>query len=99
MSAASMSVAAPFTRLEPYRCQPGVPPRFDDPRLGECVEFWNGGPLSLAPGQPVVIGFPQDEGVRRNYGRPGAAAAPAEIRRWLHRLSPLDVLLGAGLTA
>jgi formiminoglutamase len=98
MSAASISVAAPFTRFEPYRYLPGVPPRFDDPRLGECVEFWNGGPLSLSPGQPVVIGFPQDEGVRRNFGRPGAAQAPGEIRRWLYRLSPWDVLRGADLT-
>ena len=92
MSAASTSVAAPFTRFEPYRYQPGLPPRFDDPRLGECVEFWNGGPLSLSPGQPVVIGFPQDEGVRRNFGRPGALQAPSEIRHWLYRLSPWDVL-------
>jgi formiminoglutamase len=98
MSAASISVAAPFTRLEPYRYIPGAAPRFDDPRLGECVEFWNGGPLSLTPGQPVIIGFPQDEGVRRNQGRPGAAEAPREIRRWLYRLSPWDVLRGADLT-
>jgi formiminoglutamase len=98
MSAESTNVAAPFTRFEPYRYQPGVPPRSDDPRLGECVEFWNGGPLSLAPGQPVIIGFPQDEGVRRNFGRPGAAGAPGEIRRWLYRLSPWDLLYDADLT-
>ena len=30
--------------------------------------------------------------MRRNRGRPGAAKAPAEIRRWLYRLSPWDVL-------
>jgi formiminoglutamase len=98
MSAVSTSVAASFKRFEPYHYQPGIPPRFDDPLLGECVEFWNGGPLSLSPGQPVIIGFPQDEGVRRNFGRPGAAEAPGEIRRWLYRLSPWDVLRGADLT-
>jgi formiminoglutamase len=38
----------------------------------------------------VIIGFPQDEGVRRNGGRPGAAEAPNEIRRWLYRLTPGD---------
>jgi formiminoglutamase len=37
--------------------------------------------------QVVLIGCPQDEGVRRNHGRAGAAAAPAEIRRWLYRMS------------
>jgi formiminoglutamase len=36
----------------------------------------------------VILGFPSDEGVRRNGGRPGAAAAPAEIRRALYRLTP-----------
>ena len=36
----------------------------------------------------VLIGFPTDEGVLRNGGRPGAARGPAEIRRWLVRLTP-----------
>jgi formiminoglutamase len=96
MSAASTNEAAPSTRFEPYRYE--VPRRPDDPRLGEFVQFWDGGNLQLTPGQPVVIGFPQDEGVRRNSGRPGAADAPREIRRWLYRLCPWDVLRGADLT-
>jgi formiminoglutamase len=37
-----------------------------------------------------LIGFPQDEGVRRNGGRPGAAEAPNEIRRRLYHLTPWD---------
>jgi formiminoglutamase len=49
----------------------------------------------------VLIGFPQDEGVRRNGGRPGAARVPAEIRRCLYRLPPFDpaveVEVGRGL--
>lgn len=36
----------------------------------------------------VLVGFPTDEGVRRNGGRHGAARAPAEIRRYLGRLTP-----------
>jgi formiminoglutamase len=36
----------------------------------------------------VLFGFPTDEGVRRNGGRPGAAAAPAEVRRALARFTP-----------
>lgn len=36
----------------------------------------------------VLLGFPTDEGVLRNGGRPGAARGPAEVRRWLGRLAP-----------
>jgi formiminoglutamase len=64
--------------------------RPDDPRLGSVAEFWTGDPAALRPGRPVLIGFPQDEGVRRNHGRVGSAAAPHEIRRWLYRLTPHD---------
>jgi len=38
----------------------------------------------------VVVGFPQDEGVRRNHGRPGAAEAPGQIRHWLYRMTTSD---------
>ncbi|MDO5510537.1 MAG: formimidoylglutamase [Weeksellaceae bacterium] len=42
------------------------------------------GKTSLSTGKNVVIaGFACDEGVRRNQGRPGAAAAPTEIRKFL----------------
>lgn len=34
----------------------------------------------------VLLGFPSDEGVVRNGGRPGAGLGPAEIRRHLYRL-------------
>jgi formiminoglutamase len=51
----------------------------------------------LTPGRPVLVGFPQDEGVRRNGGRVGAAAAPREIRRWLYRLTAWDPTAGADL--
>jgi len=57
----------------------------DDPRIGELLgrKLTGDGPARVA-----LIGFPTDEGVRRNRGRPGAAAAPAEIRRCLARLVP-----------
>ncbi len=45
----------------------------------------------------MLIGFPQDEGVRRNGGRIGAAAAPAEIRRRLYGLTPWDGCRGVDL--
>lgn len=41
---------------------------------------------TIPRGAPVIVGFPHDEGVRRNGGRVGSAAAPQEIRRWLYRM-------------
>jgi formimidoylglutamase len=54
-----------------------------DPRLGETVRHL---PDDYASAQVVILGCPQDEGVRRNGGRVGAAQAPTEIRRMLYRL-------------
>ena len=36
----------------------------------------------------MLIGCPQDIGVQRNHGRPGAAKAPDVIRNFLYRLKP-----------
>lgn len=57
----------------------------EDPLVGQLL-----GRAVLAGESPrvVLVGFPTDEGVRRNGGRAGAASGPAELRRWLHRLSP-----------
>ncbi|MCB8820214.1 formimidoylglutamase [Microvirga rosea] len=41
---------------------------------------------SETQGGPALIGFASDEGVRRNFGRVGAAQGPAAIRRVLERL-------------
>ena len=52
-----------------------------DPRLGERVAG------DYAAAAVVILGCPQDEGVRRNKGRPGAAQGPAEIRRALYKMT------------
>src|ERR1700692_1787815 len=96
MSGASSSAVEWFTRLEPAKAPAELPRRPDDPRLGEIVEFWRGDAAALRPGRAVLIGFPQDEGVRRNGGRIGAAEAPGEIRGWLYRLTPGDPPEGRG---
>jgi len=60
--------------------------RRDDPndrRLGEHV---GREPAAYAAADVVLLGCPQDEGVRRNQGRPGAAQAPDAIRACLYRL-------------
>src|SRR5581483_3703756 len=86
------------SRLEPVRRPEDVFERPDDPRLGEVIEFWKGDAAALRPDRAVLIGFPQDEGVRRNHGRPGAAEAPHEIRQQLGRLVPWDAISGVDLT-
>jgi formiminoglutamase len=56
----------------------------DDPRLGRLL----GGRLGKNdPPRAVLLGFPSDEGVRRNGGRVGAAGGPKAIRPALYRLT------------
>src|SRR5438132_13025292 len=91
MSGVSSSGAAWSSLLEAAHNLPSdLIHRPDDPRLGEVIEPWTGDGAALRPGRPVLVGFPQDEGVRRNHGRPGAAEAPHRIRHWLARLTPTD---------
>jgi formiminoglutamase len=57
----------------------------NDPRIGRLL----GTRLSKgsAP-EAVILGFPSDEGVRRNGGRVGAAEGPDAIRRALYHMTP-----------
>jgi formiminoglutamase len=61
----------------------------NDPRLGELVGHEE---ADYAHADVVIIGCPQDEGVRRNQGRPGAAEAPTAIRRQFYKLTPFRVV-------
>jgi len=45
-------------------------------------------PEHYAAADVVLLGCPQDEGVRRNGGRPGARLAPDAIRQCFYRLAP-----------
>jgi len=59
----------------------------DDPRMGDIVlrkikEFEDV--------DVVIIGVPQDEGVKRNKGRPGTKEAPNEVRKYFYRLTPFN---------
>lgn len=60
----------------------------NDPRLGEIVgrreEDYDAADI-------VILGCPQDEGVRRNNGRSGAELAPAAIREQFYRLTPFNI--------
>lgn len=53
----------------------------DDPRLGE----W---PTRSTPPEIDLFGWPDDDGIRLNGGRVGAAQAPDRIRRFLYRMTP-----------
>jgi formiminoglutamase len=55
----------------------------DDPRLGDRVRWHS---EDYANAKIVLLGCPQDEGVRRNGGRVGAHMAPDAIRECLYRL-------------
>jgi formiminoglutamase len=56
----------------------------DDPRLGD----WLRGSALADDTRVAILGFPSDEGVRRNGGRPGAAEGPAATREALFKMTP-----------
>lgn len=57
----------------------------EDPRLGHLL---GSPPPAVSDATAVLLGFPVDEGVVRNGGRPGAAEAPNRLRQWLYRMTP-----------
>jgi formiminoglutamase len=97
MPGGSSSAVEWYSLLDPVAPPTDIPPRPDDPRLGEVVEFWNGRPGPLRPGRAVIVGFPQEEGMRRNFGRAGAAEGPNVIRAALWRLVPGEPNIGFDL--
>ena len=60
----------------------------NDPRLGEIVGRGEG---DYERADIVILGCPQDEGVRRNRGREGAALAPNAIRKQFYSLTPFNI--------
>ncbi|MGI8812399.1 MAG: formimidoylglutamase [Pyrinomonadaceae bacterium] len=60
----------------------------NDPRLGEIVPAASG---DYAAADIVILGCPQDEGVKRNGGREGAALAPNAIREQFYKLTPFNI--------
>jgi formiminoglutamase len=62
----------------------------DDPRLGDLVRAIATPPSAGDSSMRsfVIGGYPDDEGIRLNGGRPGAALAPPAIRRALYKMTP-----------
>lgn len=64
----------------------------DDAAEGALARRWHqrirqSGPEILATAGHALLGFASDAGVRRNGGRPGAAAGPTQLRRMLANLA------------
>ena len=63
----------------------------EDPRLGECVQLHpkiqpeDIGKLNY---DIAVLGYPDDDGISANGGRPGAQNAPRDIRHFLYKMTP-----------
>lgn len=60
--------------------------RIGDLRLGDIVPN-----VSYEESDIVIVGCPQDEGVRRNRGRIGAALAPEAIRKQFYKFTPFGI--------
>ncbi|MFQ5798270.1 MAG: formimidoylglutamase [Bacteroidota bacterium] len=61
----------------------------NDLRLGDLVK--RGERNFSSEVQIGILGLPEDEGVKRNKGQPGAAEAPTAVRRALYKLSPYHI--------
>ncbi len=63
----------------------------NDVRLGEIISTK---PEDYETSKIIILGCPQDEGVRRNGGRIGAALAPDAIRAQFYKLTDLTIKIG-----
>lgn len=71
--------------------------RRNDPLDKKMGEFVRHDPAEYEAVDVVIIGCPQDEGVRRNNGRVGAVKAPDEIRKALYRMSVPEKVLSKSI--
>ncbi|MFN3455756.1 MAG: arginase family protein, partial [Pseudobdellovibrio sp.] len=58
----------------------------EDIRLGDLTR--NTKFEDLLPHDVVILGYPDDEGIKLNGGRPGAYEAPKIIRQFLYKMTP-----------
>lgn len=79
--------ADPIPKELLFRGRPG------DPRLGEWVQLVNTPPKATAHKESaVILGTPDDTGVIKNLGRPGAKEGPNSIRKYLYKMAqPMDL--------
>ncbi|KAI3636418.1 hypothetical protein MIR68_005770 [Amoeboaphelidium protococcarum] len=68
----------------------------EDPRIADIIV--NDHERKSVEANVVIIGFPHDEGVRRNGGRVGAKDGPASFRKLFYRLCSSDTESGVDLS-
>lgn len=59
----------------------------EDPRLGDHFKPTSIQTSKIAAHDVVVVGYPDDEGIQMNGGRPGAAEGPRVIRQFLYKMA------------
>lgn len=59
----------------------------EDPRLGDYFKSVTLNPTLFKRDDLVVLGYPDDEGIAMNGGRPGACEAPQTIRQFLYKMT------------
>lgn len=59
----------------------------DDQRLGDLFKAGTTEELNT-PESFCILGYPDDQGIKLNQGRPGAALAPMTIRQFLYKMTP-----------
>lgn len=60
----------------------------EDPRLGDVFKHLSLSSADLRHDDTILIGYPDDDGIRLNGGRPGASEAPRFIRQFLYKMTP-----------
>jgi formiminoglutamase len=60
----------------------------DDPRLGNLVIKKTFSQIEKQKKTFALLGYPDDEGIKLNGGRPGSAAAPDTVRRFFYKFTP-----------
>lgn len=63
-------------------------PRPNDSRVGELVRMVTEATIEGAKPGFVLLGYPDDEGIRINFGRAGSREAPDAIRAAFYKLTP-----------
>lgn len=66
----------------------------NDVRMGEIISFVEHELPVIQPGDVCLIGFPEDRGVIRNYGREGASSAPDRVKEMFYRLPASNYQFG-----
>ncbi len=60
----------------------------EDPRLGDLFKHLALAANKLQASDMALMGYPDDDGIRLNGGRPGASEAPRLIRQFLYKMTP-----------